>query len=173
MLNIFDLLRAGGVKRWHIVETVRDQRLSEHMYNVSLLSGEIARQLEMRPTNIHLVMVAAMFHDIDEVISGDMPTPTKQRLRDAGVEPNDLFKEYQILDTKIFKQLIPDIEVIIKCADHLDTLFFLQTNGLGRHAEQVMQERLAAATKYFAENGRPGAIAADLYRKYYLVKYTI
>lgn len=36
-----------------------------------------------------------------------------------------------------------------------------------------MQERLAAATKYFAENGRPGAIAADLYRKYYLVKYTI
>lgn len=173
MLKIFDILRAGSVKRWHIVETFREQRLSEHLFSVAALAGEIARQMGLRSTHIHLIMVAAMFHDIDEVISGDPPTPTKQRARDAGLEMNDLFKEYKIIDTELMSQVIPDINKIIKCADHLDTVFFLQMAGVGRHAEQVYAERVEAAKGYFAGAGRPGAIALDLYHKHNIVKYTI
>lgn len=173
MLRIFDILRAGGVKRWHIVETLREQRLSEHLFSVAALSGEIARRMGIRPSHIHLIMVAALFHDIDEVISGDTPTPTKSRARDAGFEMNDLFKDYKIIDTKLMAQIIPDIERIIKCADHLDTVFFIREQRVGRHAQQVYIERMNAATKYFEEAGVVGEIAMDLYKESSQVKYKI
>lgn len=173
MLKIFDILRAGSVKRWHIVETLREQRLAEHLFSVSVMAGEIARRMGLRPTHIHLVMIAAMFHDIDEVISGDPPTPTKERARNAGFEMNDLFKEYKIIDTKLMAQVIPDIERIIKCADHLDTVFFLRENRVGRHAQQVYVERTSAATGYFEKSGVPGKVAMDIYHESSMVKYII
>lgn len=173
MLKIFDILRANSVKRWHIVETNREQRLSEHLFSVSVLAGEIAGQLGLNPGQVQLVMIAALFHDIDEIISGDAPTPTKQRIRTAGVEMNDLFKEYKIVDIEIMAQTIPQIEHIIKCADHLETVFFLRDHGVGRHASQVNVMLRDKAIKYFAEAGESGVIALDLLHKSTTVEYTI
>ena len=44
-LSIKDLLRAGHVKRWQIVRTVRDQTLAEHSFNVAMISIELAEIL--------------------------------------------------------------------------------------------------------------------------------
>lgn len=173
MLKIFDILRATGVKRWHIVETDREQRLCEHMYSVSVLAGEIASRMGHSPEEVQLVIVAALFHDIDEVVSGDTPTPTKARAKAAGLDLNTLFKEYRVVDMDEASKKIPDIKNIIKCADHLDTVFFLGDHRVGRHAEQVLKKVTDQAIEYFSEAGPAGIYSKRLMVERELVEYLI
>lgn len=174
MLSIFDILRASSVKRFHIVETIREQRLSEHLFSVAVLAGEIAGRAGVRPVNIQSVMIAALFHDIEEVVTGDSPTQTKKRIREAGIDVNTLFNEYKVIvNTDVITNSVPDLEKIIKCADYLDALFFLKESGVGRHAEQAYEKLYQWSMEYFGGCGRVGNIARSLLEDHGKAQYTI
>lgn len=125
-MGIHDLLRAGDVKRWTIVRTIVNQNVAEHTFNVAMISRKLATILDIDDGP---VIKAALEHDLDEIMTGDMPSPVKRRMRNAGFCPDALENR-------------PDrgyvVHMIVKAADYMECILFLQENGVGRHAEQVL-----------------------------------
>lgn len=129
-MNIQDRLKAGSVKRWNIVETTRQQTLAEHLFNVSMIAGEIAKKIPTVP--VTTVVARALVHDLAEVILGDIPTPTKARMREMGFD----FKK---LEHSVFPlaDADPGVEKIVKIADVMEAWWFIKNHGQGRHASMV------------------------------------
>jgi len=103
MLSIQDLMLAQDVKRWVIVRTAKDQSLAEHTFNV--------------------VMIA---RDLDEILTGDIPTPAKDRL---GINT--------AYDGKSFEECNGEEKSIVALADIIEAMHFLNENQIGRHAQTV------------------------------------
>jgi len=72
------VMRFHAVKRWHMIDTTRQQTLAEHSANVALLAYVIANgapQMFFGPAEG--VTTAALVHDLGEVFTGDIPSHTK------------------------------------------------------------------------------------------------
>ena len=76
--NILYLLKAENVKRWHTVPTVRSQSLAEHQWNVSMIAESLALSMGLDDLHINAIVRYALVHDIDEITTGDIPTPAKE-----------------------------------------------------------------------------------------------
>ncbi len=129
-MKINDILRASGVTRWHIVRTVKPQSLAEHTFDVTMIARAIAKLAGYEDAEI---TKAALLHDLDEVVTGDFPTPTKTRARDNGWELNDLYK------THTGRELSQDESLIIHLADKMADLYWLWLHALGPHANRVYE----------------------------------
>lgn len=135
MLKLHEILRASVVKRWGIVNVVRTQSIAEHSYNVCMIVRCLCKLLDKDDVE---VMKAALSHDLDEVIYGDIPSPMKQRMLIDGVDLNKYMSKERPLDMEM-KQLL-------KLADLLESIIFLQDHSIGKHAEEVQEE---IATRLF------------------------
>jgi 5'-deoxynucleotidase YfbR-like HD superfamily hydrolase len=129
-MKINDILRASGVNRWHIVRTVRDQSLAEHTFDVVMIARAIAK---IAGVDDYEIIKAALLHDLDEIVTGDIPTPTKDRARDNGWELNDLYKSVT------GRELSPDESLIIRLADKMADLHWLWLHALGPHSNKVYE----------------------------------
>ena len=133
-MKLNDMMRAQHVKRFHIVNTTKSQSVAEHSFNVALLAREIAIKMGFDSENIDKVTLAAMFHDMDEVITGDIPTPTKLRFKEKGVDLNNNGIEVP------YQSGSDSVNRIVKIADYIEAAWFLEENGSGRHAESVLAD---------------------------------
>lgn len=131
MMKINDILRASGVTRWHIVRTVRPQSLAEHTFDVCMIARAVAKIAGYDDAEI---TKAALLHDLDEIVVGDFPTPTKNRARDNGWELNDLYKNVT------GRELGQDESLIIHLADKMADLHWLWLHALGPHANRVYED---------------------------------
>jgi 5'-deoxynucleotidase YfbR-like HD superfamily hydrolase len=129
-MKINDILRASGVTRWHIVRMVRPQSLAEHTFDVVMVARAIA---SIAGIDDYEIIKAALLHDLDEIVTGDIPTPTKVRARANGWELNDLYKSIT------GRELSPDESLIIRLADKLADLYWLWLHAVGPHANQVYE----------------------------------
>ena len=129
-MRINDILRASGVTRWHIVRTVRPQSLAEHTFDVVMIARAVAK---IAGVDDYEIIKAALLHDLDEIVTGDIPTPTKQKARDNGWELNDLYK------TVTGRELSPDESLIIQLSDKMADLHWLWLHALGPHSNQVYE----------------------------------
>lgn len=130
MLKTNDLLRAQYVKRWHIVATIREQSLAEHTFNVIVIARAIAKECDVDDREI---IKAAFLHDLDEIVTGDIPTATKVRARKNGWELNDLYK--RVVD----RELTDIEEKIVKLADIREAVWFLTDNVHTGHGTEVFK----------------------------------
>jgi len=127
-----DRLRLRNVKRWHIINTTRDQTVAEHSYLVWVIAEEIGLRIGLTQEDFHKLWVLALTHDEHEVFLGDMPTPAKEYLAvDDPREPMSM-RFYMSQDSKL--------ESIVKAADTLEAYWFLRENGVGFRAAQVADE---------------------------------
>ena len=128
-MKFYDALRAQNVTRWHIVNLGgRNQTLADHTFGVMVIALELARRLN------HVFMdwdkfrgrllEYCLFHDIHEVVEGDIPTPPKRRY---GIE-------------ECIDDAAPLILAIAAVADRLEALFTLHDNATGVHAKQVLNK---------------------------------
>ncbi|KKN27334.1 hypothetical protein LCGC14_0865590 [marine sediment metagenome] len=129
-MKINDILRASGVTRWHIVRTVAPQSLAEHTFDVTMIARAIAK---IAGYDDYEIMKAAMLHDLDEIYTGDIPTPTKVRARENGIELNDLYAKVT------GRELSYNETLIIQIADKLADLYWLSMYGLGSHASKGLK----------------------------------
>ncbi len=129
-MKINDILRASGVTRWHIVRMVRSQSVAEHTFDVVMIARAIAKIAGVDDAEI---TKAALLHDLDEVITGDIPTPTKIRARANGWELNDLYKGIT------GRELSPDESLVVRLADKLADLYWLWLHAVGPHSNQVYE----------------------------------
>jgi len=139
-LQIQDLLRAGGVDRWHIVRTTQRQSLAEHTFNVVMIARAICKEAHIPDEK---VIKAALEHDLDEIVYGDIPTPTKSKLKHK-VNINDL------IDNTKHNDLSDTEKNIVKIADMLEACWFIHEFKTGRHAEAVAIEQRSYFHEYVA-----------------------
>lgn len=125
-MGIQDLLRAGDVKRWTIVRTVVQQSIAEHTFNVVMIARAIAKECDI---DDEYVIKYALEHDLDEIRTGDIPSPTKITMASEGTHV-----EYRGVN-KPAQHGYP--HAIVKGADLIEACWFITENAVGRHAKKV------------------------------------
>jgi len=130
-MEIHDILRAADVTRWHIVRTIKDQSVAEHSFNVCMIARAIAKEANIADEDI---TKAALAHDLDEVLLGDIPTVIKERVRDGGVNINDLYQKVT------GRTLTSNMQDVLRVSDRLEAYWWIKTNGLGEHAKLVARD---------------------------------
>ncbi len=151
-INLKDRMRAGTVKRWHIVATHRDQTLAEHHYRVWVIADELYRKVagaHYSESVHHEVQGWALAHDEPEILMGDVPTPTKHLLEAVVSDPGDrsIFRD---IETKLCPAWASTERAIrntpsayiVKLADLMEAAYFLHEEGYGDHAARVKNQIL-------------------------------
>lgn len=138
------MLDAQYTKRWSLVGTDTENTVATHSFNVAVIAMAIRRKMF---NTLHIseadVCYFALLHDIKEVYTGDIPTPTKVKMRAAGFDPETFDPE--VPDEN---QPPPEIKAIIKLADLIDNSIFIAEHGTGTRARVAAAEvsrRLADA----------------------------
>ncbi len=131
--------RMKYIDRWALMRNTHSESLSEHSLDTAMIAHALAVIRNKRfggNVNPERAALLAIFHDVPEVITGDMPTPVKYfsdeiRTAYAGVEsaaekrllsllPDDLRGEYHSLLTHEGEDA--ELLRIVKCADKLSAL---------------------------------------------------
>lgn len=66
------------VPRWSIVRTNRQQYLAEHSYFVAMYANDIGVYLGLSLDELGKLLQMALWHDVEEIFSGDIPGPCKR-----------------------------------------------------------------------------------------------
>jgi 5'-deoxynucleotidase YfbR-like HD superfamily hydrolase len=135
-MKLADQYRCDQVTRFHMVKTDREQNLAEHQYNVAMLAKVLAEKLKIPDGN---VIKLALIHDRHEVITGDIPTPFKEHVRNNSdyfflglvkkVDP-----EYYALR----RDMTLDELAVVDMADMVEALVFLTNNTNDAHGNAVL-----------------------------------
>ena len=132
------VFRQKYIKRWGLMRNVADETLSEHANDVAVLTHALAvigNTYYGKSYDVGRAVVCALFHDLPEVFTGDMPTPVKyfnddtkenyKKVEEQAISmllsklPQELRPVYgQILHYESDEQL----RTLIKCADKLSAL---------------------------------------------------
>ncbi len=130
------LSRMKYIKRWGLMRNTREENLSEHSLEVSLIAHALAVISNKRLGNnvdANAVAVCALFHDTSEILTGDLPTPIKYHnpeIKEAykkieNIAENELIEMLPEDMRDVFSDLYsPDVETnrFIKAADKLSAL---------------------------------------------------
>lgn len=74
------LSRMKYINRWGLMRNTRNENLSEHSLEVAFIAhalGVINNEVFCGDINAERLAVLGMYHDVTEIITGDMPTPVK------------------------------------------------------------------------------------------------
>ncbi len=133
------LSRMKDIRRWALMRNTRPENISEHSYEVAVLAHALALL-----TNAHYggqvdpdrCVTMAVYHDVPEILTGDMPTPVKyyspaireayRQVEQAACDkllstlPEELREEFRPLLTETAGT--PEERRIVKAADKLSAL---------------------------------------------------
>lgn len=123
VLNLQDILRAQDINRWTIVNVSRQQSLAEHTFNVIAIARTLAKYVGIDDVN---VIKYAFDHDLDEILTGDVPTPAKEKM---GIADQYVGKSKDRCDSLEMS--------IVMLADSIEAIWYINVHGLGRHSIQV------------------------------------
>lgn len=74
------LYRLRFIHRWSLMRNTVPENVAEHTFYVALLThalGAISRDVLGKEIDVNRAVELALFHDVTEVITGDIPTPVK------------------------------------------------------------------------------------------------
>jgi 5'-deoxynucleotidase len=74
------LSRIKWIKRWGLKRNAHDENVMEHSWEVSVIAHTLAlikNRYYGGSVDANAIATAALYHDITEVITGDLPTPIK------------------------------------------------------------------------------------------------
>lgn len=138
--NFFAMLsRMKYINRWGLMNNTRTENISEHSIQTAIIAHALCVIHNKRfggKIDPDSIAVAAIFHDVSEIITGDMPTPVKyynpaiveayKKVEEIAVDklismlPEDLREEYSpILN---FERENRELYRFIKAADKISAL---------------------------------------------------
>lgn len=151
------IMRIHSVKRWHMIDTTRQQTLAEHSANVALLAMMVAMNA---PIGLfgdpHSVAAIALVHDIPEAFTGDVPTHTKKHL--FGLEE----LEESVLHDNFKINATPNQLALIKICDLADGIRFIRLHGVdltARHAREGLEAQYQEYIRAAGEKWAPHTVA--------------
>lgn len=74
------LSRMKYINRWGLMRNTREENLCEHSLEVAFIAhalGIINNEIFGEDINAERLAILGMYHDVTEIITGDMPTPVK------------------------------------------------------------------------------------------------
>lgn len=144
MLGIHEILRAQDVKRWGIVRMSKQQSLAEHSFNVAMIARALAKAVNYDDEQL---TKAALCHDLDEIVTGDIPTPFKVMARRQGTELNAIYKH---ATGRNLTQLEADL---LKLADLVEAHWYVSEYGQGSHAREVEHSLFQQVMQFMCDAG--------------------
>lgn len=72
--------RMKYIRRWSLMRSVRDENIMEHTQQVAVIAHAlslIANEKFGASVDVNKVVLLAQYHEVGEVITGDLPTPIK------------------------------------------------------------------------------------------------
>lgn len=137
--NFFATLdRLRWIQRWGLKRNVSPENVMEHSWQVTTIAHALAELANAngKQINVGEVIKAALYHDVSEIITGDLPTPVKYHsstIRDAykAIEKEAEQELLEKLPTKLrpayenyllSDQIPHDIELLVKAADLISAL---------------------------------------------------
>ena len=140
MSNSFFALtsRMKYIARWGLMRNSRSENIAEHSLEVAIITHLLCELRNRRfggDIDVSKAVLTAVYHDVPEIITGDLPTPVKyydpeikaayKRVEHAAVDkllssiPEDLQGGYEPL---FDEEADPEITTIVKAADKLSAL---------------------------------------------------
>ena len=111
--------RLSVVKRWGIVRTIITQSVAEHCFNVQRICIKLAPHFGIVDYDeMFELSQAALHHDDDEAVTGDIPGPAK-----VYIHPNE--KGVDVGATAWYTDASDRTKEIVKLADMLEAFHFL------------------------------------------------
>lgn len=112
------LTRLRWIKRWGLKRNAHEENVMEHSWEVSVIAHQLAL-IKNRYFNgnvdANAVATAALYHDITEVITGDLPTPIKYHSEEICTAYKQIEKQAEIeLLNLLPEKLRPDLEALIR-----------------------------------------------------------
>lgn len=183
-----EILDSMFVKRWGIVRTLVPQSIAEHTFVVTHYANDICSLLDLDPATHLAVLQYAMWHDMDECFTGDMPGPNKRGLLEAAGGGAKALWDAKLKEwaKRTFSNLYfrsgghashsnheaAMVKAVVKCADWLESSTRMATesqmgNGCTiRHIEPNMNGAIEAARDViFARFGKEyNETGAKVYR---------
>lgn len=130
MSHFYALLsRMKYIERWALMRNSQTENISEHSLDVAFLAHALAvignRRLK-KQYDAERAALIGMFHDANEIITGDMPTPIKYYNR----EMQDLFHSIEANASRQMVELLPedlrpDFEALFFCQEGEEELWRL------------------------------------------------
>ncbi len=167
------LSRLRWIKRWGLKRNAHEENVMEHSWEVSVIAHTLAlikNRYYGGTVDANAVATAALYHDITEVITGDLPTPIKYHSAEinaaykqieqrAEVELLALLPEKLQADFRVLIQhdQIPEAHLeLIKAADKISAYLKCQSElKAGNREFETAAEQLALK---IAESQQPEVI---------------
>ncbi|MCL2675323.1 MAG: 5'-deoxynucleotidase [Firmicutes bacterium] len=109
------LSRMKYISRWGLMKSLQPENVAEHSLEVALIAHALAiieNRVFGKALNADRVGMTAVFHDVSEVLTGDLPTPVKYF-------SSDLAKAYKSVEAdaadRLLKLLPDEIKGDIAC----------------------------------------------------------
>lgn len=133
------LTRMNYIARWGLMRNARTETLSEHVTATATIAnilGHIAKEIYGAEVDPSKITCRALYHDVGEILNGDLPTPVKYRneiIRDAYMRLENESEE-RILDSlpeelkSVMRTVVLGVglnereERIVKAADRFSAL---------------------------------------------------
>lgn len=169
------LFRQKDINRWGLMRNIHEETLSEHCCEVAMISHVLAiigNKRFGKSYDCNKITSAALYHDMSEILTGDLPTPVKyynsdiknayKRIEKAAEKimldllPEDIEDEYKDLlaltsEEKAIVKSADKICAYIKCLDELSS-----GNREFVAAERTIKEQLdglkLAEARFFINN---------------------
>ncbi|MBR2634679.1 MAG: 5'-deoxynucleotidase [Clostridia bacterium] len=127
------LFQMKNINRWGLMYNTRNENLSEHSMECAVLAHALAligNHHFGKRWDANRLLSAALFHDMNEVLTGDLPTPIKyynEKIKDSykEIERVSLHKMLSLLEeesARVYGDLLtlcPEEEKLINGADKL------------------------------------------------------
>lgn len=101
------LARLRYIRRWGLMRSVMPENDAEHSLQVAMLAHGMAllgRNRYGRDCNPEHIVTLAVYHDVSEVITGDMPTPVKYH----SPELRGAYKDVEKMANQRLLAMLPD-----------------------------------------------------------------
>jgi 5'-deoxynucleotidase len=101
------LYRLRFIQRWVLMRSAIPESVGEHSFQVALLThalGTIAHDVFGKDVDVGRAVILALFHDAEEVVTGDIPAPVKHH------NPGMLrsVREIEALAAEELLRMVPD-----------------------------------------------------------------
>ncbi len=113
------------VGRWQIVQVNRRQTLTDHLYHVALLAWRLVEDCGLRSKmdlNMEDVFREALLHDLPETLSGDIPSPVHQKVKQnpewkswLTARVTEFFPWYEEKPTSAVKYIVSVCDLLEAC----------------------------------------------------------
>jgi len=119
------------IPRWSIARRVKDQNVAEHSYYTTLYASMLCDRIGV-PSDFKLrVLELALYHDMEEIFTGDIPGPAKRILaKEEGYTDHIIPHVKTVIPSYFTKHETndPNAALIVKFASLVDEAMWMATD---------------------------------------------